>query len=397
MATDENRVLPVTLLVVEDEPGDFGLIRALVRLSELGHSGDEEPVIWTKTLAEGLTEAARARPDVALLDLSLPDSSGVATVQKMRAAFADMPIVVLTGHDDSALAVASLNAGAQDYLVKGKFDVDALNRAVRNALVRGALESRLRTLNETLEQRVQDEVAKNREKDLQLIQQSRQVAMGEMVRNIAHQWRQPLNTLALILANIQDDFQFGELNEATLGRAVANGNRIIHQMSRNIDDLRSFFQIDEEKQRFSIRQATQEAIALVDASFREHDIEISIEGENDLEALGYEHELAQVLLNLFNNAREAIEAGKIMHGRIAIRLEQSGDSARIIVRDNGGGIPHEVMGRLFDPYFSTKEAGTGIGLYLSKMIVEKSMDGQITATNAEGGAEFTVSFPLLKV
>lgn len=130
-----------TILVVEDEPGDYGLIRALLRLAGLG-SGGEEPAVWVQTLADGIAEVGRGLPDVVLLDLSLPDSSGIATVQKMRAVFAEVPIVVLTGYDDDALAVASLEAGAQDYLVKGQFDVDALNRAVRNARVRNALESR---------------------------------------------------------------------------------------------------------------------------------------------------------------------------------------------------------------------------------------------------------------
>ena len=134
----------VSILVIEDDPGDFGLIRAHVRLSGLVRGGDKEPVTWAKTLAEGVAAAQCNKPDVALLDLSLPDSAGLATVQAMRAALPGVPLVVLTGHDDSALAVAALQAGAQDYLVKGQFDHDALGRAVRNALVREALESRLR-------------------------------------------------------------------------------------------------------------------------------------------------------------------------------------------------------------------------------------------------------------
>lgn len=167
-----------TILVVEDDPGDFGLIRALIRLAHHVQSDDEEPVIWAQTLADGVAKAGVQQPDVVLLDLSLPDSSGVATVRAMRTALPDVPIVVLTGHDDSWLAIAALEAGAQDYLVKGQFEVDALKRAVRNARVRGALESRLRLLNQTLEQRVQEEVSKNREKDLVLIQQSRLATMG---------------------------------------------------------------------------------------------------------------------------------------------------------------------------------------------------------------------------
>ena len=131
------------ILVVEDDPGDFGLIRVNVRLAKLELRGSEKSVAWAQTLAEGIAVSRRDKPDIVLLDLSLPDSSGLATVQALRAAIPATPIVVLTGQDDNTLAVAALEAGAQDYLVKGKFDHDALGRAVRNALVRGGLEQRI--------------------------------------------------------------------------------------------------------------------------------------------------------------------------------------------------------------------------------------------------------------
>lgn len=393
-----NSIFPqaLTILVVEDEPGDFGLIRALVRLSGLGQRGEKEPVIWAKTLAEALSEARCRQPQVVLLDLSLPDSAGIATVQAMRAAFADLPIVVLTGNDDKAQAIAALEAGAQDYLVKGQFDVDVLNRAVRNALVRGTLESHLRLLNNSLEQRIQKALAEIREKDLMLIQQSRQVTMGEMLHNIAHQWRQPLNVLALILMNIQDDYRYGELNQTKLEQAVADGNHVIQKMSQTIDELRNIFHPSEEKQQFKVAEMVRAAIALVEASFRERDIEFKIEGEETLEILGYENECVQVLLNLFSNAKDAIEINGVKHGGITIRLDQDDNTARIIVSDNGGGIRPEVEERIFDPYFSTKKIGTGIGLYMSRMIIERSMGGRITAANVKDGAEFTVSLPLLQ-
>lgn len=133
----------VSILAVEDDPGDFGLIKAYLRLAKFGIGGDKKPVIWAKTLAEGIAAASSGKPDVVLLDLSLPDSVGLATVQAMRTALPGVPIVVLTGHNDDALAVAALQAGAQDYLVKGQFDHDALGRAVRYALVRHALELQL--------------------------------------------------------------------------------------------------------------------------------------------------------------------------------------------------------------------------------------------------------------
>ena len=142
---------PVSVLVVEDDPGDFGLIRAHVHRAGLARGEDQEAVIWAKTLAEGVALARRAEPDVVLLDLSLPDSSGLDTVHSIRAALPGVPLVVLTGHDDKQLALDALHAGAQDYLVKGRFEHDALGRAVRHALVRERLESRLRLFEVALD------------------------------------------------------------------------------------------------------------------------------------------------------------------------------------------------------------------------------------------------------
>ena len=140
----------VSIMVIEDDPGDFGLIRAHVRLSGLVHGGGKERMVWAKTLAEGIAAARSNKPDVVLLDLSLPDSAGLDTVRTMRAALHDVPIVVLTGHDDNALDAAALEVGAQDYLVKGQFEHNALGRAVRHALVRGALEQELESKNREL-------------------------------------------------------------------------------------------------------------------------------------------------------------------------------------------------------------------------------------------------------
>ena len=134
----------MTILVVEDDAGDYGLIKVYVKKATPGLGGEFAPVVWARTLADAIAAVRQHKPDVVLLDLSLPDSSGLGTVQAMRAALPDAPIIVLTGLDDNALAVAALEAGAQDYLVKGRFDHDALERAVRHALVRQKLESRLR-------------------------------------------------------------------------------------------------------------------------------------------------------------------------------------------------------------------------------------------------------------
>lgn len=142
---------PISILVIEDDPGDFGLIRAHVRMSGLVSDGGKEQVVWAKTLTEGIAAARGNKPDVVMLDLSLPDSVGLDTMRAMRVALPDVPIVILTGHDDSALDAAALEVGAQDYLVKGQFEHNALGRAVRHALVRGALERELARKNRELQ------------------------------------------------------------------------------------------------------------------------------------------------------------------------------------------------------------------------------------------------------
>ena len=141
---------PTSILVIEDDAGDLGLIRANIRLAGIRCSGDQDPVIWAPTVAAGLAAAAAHNPDVILLDLSLPDSTGVATVHAFRAVIPKVPIIVLTGRDDDELAEAAVKEGAQDYLVKGQFQHAALGRAIRHALVRQRLESRLRLFEAAL-------------------------------------------------------------------------------------------------------------------------------------------------------------------------------------------------------------------------------------------------------
>jgi len=140
----------ISILVVEDDAGDFGLIQAYIRRTGLRRLADGAPLAWASSLVDGVRMATAARPDVVLLDLSLSDSTGIATVQMMRSVVPDVPIIVLTGADDHQLAAAALEAGAQDYLVKGQFEHDALGRAIRHAVVRQKLESRLRLFEAAL-------------------------------------------------------------------------------------------------------------------------------------------------------------------------------------------------------------------------------------------------------
>lgn len=256
-------------------------------------------------------------------------------------------------------------------------------------------EEELRILNQTLEKRVDEEVNKNRDKDLLMIQQSRLAAMGEMIGNIAHQWRQPLNALALVLANIQDAYQFNELDADYLESTCNKGKYLVQKMSTTINDFRDFFKSDKVEVSFSARTQILDAISLVDAAFKHSHIEIAMSSANDLSLFGFPNEYSQVILNLLSNAREAIQSRGVQ-GSVTIDLFTQSHYGCVAIRDNGGGVPEIVMNKIFDPYFSTKDLGTGIGLYMSKMIIEHHMKGQLQVHNTPEGAVFTICTPLAR-
>ncbi len=252
----------------------------------------------------------------------------------------------------------------------------------------------LEILNRSLQQRIDESVAELRKKDQVLISQGRQAAMGEMIGNIAHQWRQPLNALAMLITNLQNAQRDNELNEAYLNESVATANRLIQKMSATINNFRSFFSPDKEKVAFFAMQQIQQAVQLVDIAFKNNHIDIFIHAEKDCALNGFPKEYSQALLNLLTNARDAIMESGALRGRIDITLKEEGGRGVVTVRDNGGGIPEAILDKIFEPYFSTKSMGAGIGLYMSKMIIERNMNGVIKACNIEGGSEFSISTPL---
>ncbi|MEN6628054.1 MAG: GAF domain-containing protein, partial [Sulfuricella sp.] len=241
--------------------------------------------------------------------------------------------------------------------------------SARDITERLLAEKALRDLNETLDSRVKEEVARNMTNERLMIQQARLAAMGEMIGNIAHQWRQPLNALGLLLANIKDAYEYDELDKPYLDEAVSKGERLIQNMSSTIDDFRNFFKPNKVKCDFSLRKAINDTINLIGPGLRSHNISMIIEEGEDVLSNGFPNEFSQVLLNILTNAKDALLERKIAGGSIEIRLGCNDRQSFVAIKDNAGGIAEDISHKIFDPYFSTKEKGTGIGLYMSKMIL----------------------------
>ncbi len=243
----------------------------------------------------------------------------------------------------------------------------------------------LQDLNTALEDKIALEVEQSRQKDQIMFRQSRLAAMGEMVGNIAHQWRQPLNAMVLIIQSFQMKQMLGKLNDKFIDSQVDEGIKLATSMSRTIDDFRNFFKPNKIEENFSAKRTIQESIDLVQHYYEKLDIKMNLICEEDFETLGYPNEFSQVMMNLFSNSKDVLQdrANQEKHIEIVVKIDNKSKKGKILVIDNGGGVPVEVIDRMFDPYFTTKHQsnGTGIGLYMSKEIIEKQMHGSIEVEN----------------
>ncbi len=240
---------------------------------------------------------------------------------------------------------------------------------------------------------VEKEVAKNQEKQKLLIQQNKLAAMGEMIGSIAHQWRQPLNNITLILHFIRDNIDTPDFTRPMLDHYVQRARKQITFMSETIDDFRDFYQPSREKTIFDIGEAIGSTLAIMETQFDKNSIKVKLLGDS-FAIEGHKNEFRQAILNILANAKDAIllrrEEEPELEGEIRIQF----GTHRVTLSNNGGPASAEVLERMFEPYFTTKfeDKGTGIGLYMTRTILENNMQGEIVATNTDDGVAFTITF-----
>lgn len=246
----------------------------------------------------------------------------------------------------------------------------------------------LQDLNENLQELVVREATKNRLKEQQLVHQSRLAQMGEMISMIAHQWRQPLSAISSTSAAIHLKAQLNKLDRKTTLELSDNISDYSQHLSSTINDFRDFFKSNKEKKKTSYTEIVNSVLNIIEVSIRNKNITLIKELNCDLVFNSYENELKQVLLNLIKNAEDVLLEKEIKNPKIIIETS----NGQLLVSDNAGGIPDDVMDRIFEPYFSTKmeKDGTGLGLYMSKIIIEEKCGGSLSAANNKQGAVFII-------
>ncbi len=255
----------------------------------------------------------------------------------------------------------------------------------------------------TLEEKVEKQISELKEKEEILHQQSKMAAMGEMLENIAHQWRQPLSVISTAATGIIAQKNFGLLDEKKEIESLNSINNASQYLSETINDFRNFFKPNKEKILFSTEDVHKKVLKLFSSKFKTLNIEI-IENIQNIEITGLNNELSQVIINLLSNAYDVLELKKNDKKMIFIDIYKNKNNVIIKIKDNGGGIPSDIMQKIFEPYFTTKhqKQGTGIGLYMSMEMITKHMNGKLEVKNKNykyngilyKGAEFMIILPL---
>ncbi len=250
----------------------------------------------------------------------------------------------------------------------------------------------LKEFNASLRFKITKALEESKQKDKALLQQSRLAQMGEMLSLIAHQWRQPLSEVSAIFMELETASKFGKASREMIAYSAQEADKLLSYMSRTIDDFRHFFKPSRQKEHFSVAYACQEAVTLASALLKNAHIALHVKILQSPYVDGYPNEYAQVVLNLIINAKEALVERKIAMPMIMVEVDMNADGKTCVrVSDNAEGIDEKVYESLFEPYVSTKTtSGSGLGLYMAKMIIEQNMGGKLTASNTLEGALFSI-------
>ena len=333
-------------------------------------------LILAKNGKEGLKQYDLCRPDLIITDIQMPVMDGIEMIRQIRDSDHDFPIIVTTAYNDQDLLVQLIESGIEHYVQK-PIDYDIFLGKLLN------IGKMIKTEHEL------------EEKNLVIMNQTRAHAMDEILKQIAHHWRQPLNTLALTIQDIEFAREANELDEGYLSRFSQKSMHIIKQMSSTINTFYKFSEQPEEVESFGLKEAVDECYTLLVPTDEHPTILFSNDIPPELSATNFRSAFQRCVLSILSNALEAINETE-RSGNILVTGAIEKNTIRLLFEDNGGGLHDVPVERIFEPYFTTKgpASGKGLGLYITKMIIQRQLDGNIFAANTDTGLKCTVTLPL---
>ena len=337
--------------------------------------------IFTAFKAQEAIEIVMNNPiDLILTDVQMPEIDGFEFVAYLKdiEKTKNIPVIFITGiYDKDEYKTKGYNLGAIEYITKPIHDI--------------LLNSKLKVYIDFFEKRKLD-IELIASKDKVLIHQSKMATMGEMIGVIAHQLKQPLNILSLCCNDVKDSFFSNEINEKFIDDFSKNTKEQIIFLSETIDDFRDFFNPNKIKIAFEIKEAIEKSLKFMGNQFEMNRVKINIEYKDE-KVYGIKTELEQVILNILNNSLDAFKERKIENKEINIKVLSKQSYTILIMEDNAGGVKEENLEKLFDPYYTTKSTGTGTGLYMVKLVIKNSFQGDLKINNSEKGLRYIMALP----
>lgn len=373
------------ILIVDDNPENIKVIANIL---------DEEgfKLAFAQSGEEALKILENNTFDLILLDVMMPQMDGCEVCERLKADIKtkNVPIIFITAKDQIEDEKKGLELGAVDYITK------PIEPSITLARVKTHLE--LNTLRKKLEEKVQIETEKRLEQQKLLLKQSRLAAMGEMLSAITHQWKQPLGIAMLINSNFQLELEDENIDKDRLKNYSTKLYNTINFLSQTIDDFKKYFDPDKKRIVFNINKEINQISNMLAPQLKNEKIILDINIDETLEGYGVPTEFKHVILNLISNAKDAIVLNKKDTRNILITASKlNHNTTKIDIQDSGGGIDESIIDKIFDDYFTTKEQnGTGIGLSMSKLIIEDEMKGKIKLENKNDGALFSIEIPSYK-
>jgi C4-dicarboxylate-specific signal transduction histidine kinase len=369
-----------TLLIVDDTPSNIDILVDMLF---------EYDIVSALNAKEALKILEVEKIDLILLDIVMPEMSGyeMCKILKKNSLTATIPVIFLSSNSAPEDIQKGFLLGAVDYVTKPFNSIELKSR------IKTHLE--LNEYRKNLEQKIKNEIEKSKYKDEMIFHQSKLVSMGEMIQNIAHQWRQPLSQINSNVMLIEIALHYkSNVDKKEIQRQMDKIESLTKYMSNTINDFTNFFSKDKKKEKFSLYEAVMNAQVIIEGTLKHHQVAIELQIDKNISLNSYKNELQQVILVILNNAKDILLLKKIKNPKIQIKTFNKNEKIILKICDNAGGIPENILYKIFEPYFSTKHKtqGTGLGLYISRMIVEDSLDGELFAQNEENGACFSIEF-----
>ena len=326
--------------------------------------------------------------DLIITDIDMPKLNGVDMIAKIRKISKHITVLIISPDEKNFIDV--IRQGIDGYILQ-PIEKEQFVTTITKVIERLKNKQELYEYKNSLEETIEKEIARRTDSEAKLMQQSKLAAMGEMIDAVAHQWKQPLNTMSMQVDYLQYDFEDGVLDAEKIRLFQESFTQQKDHMVNTLSEFRSFFRPNKDTKQFKVEDCIKSVLVLVRDEFAQNHIEIEVNITNSIVLDGVENEFKHVILNLINNSKDAFNENNIENKQIIITLIEEDNERKIIIQDNAGGIPEHIINKVFDINVTAKanDKGTGIGLYMTQQIVEKNA-GIISVANIGDGATFTI-------